>query len=101
MKQNLLDNLPKDLPEELFEQILTGKSFRVERIVSDGHSSADDHWYDQDNNEWVLLLSGSAQLELETNSQLKVVDLLPGDHLMIPSHCRHRVACTDAHAKTV
>ena len=101
MKTNLFEGFPETLPEEFFETILKGKSFRMERIVSCGHSSPDDFWYDQPQDEWVLLVSGSATLELETVDGLEAVELLPGDHFCIPSHQRHRVVCTSADPKTV
>lgn len=101
MKSNLFENLPETLLEEFFETILDGKSFRVERIVSSGHSSPDDFWYDQSQPEWVLLISGSATLELETADGIEVAELQPGDHILIPGHQRHRVVRTSADPKTV
>lgn len=101
MKKNLFDKLPEKLPQELFETIAKGKSFRIERIVSAGHSSPDDFWYDQDQNEWVLLINGSATLEIESPQASERIDLLPGDYLLLPAHQRHRVVCTDDKQKTV
>ena len=51
---NLLADLPSHLPDELVETLLNTPSFRIERIVSYGHASRDDFWYDQDTHEWVL-----------------------------------------------
>ena len=53
--ENLLGNLPDELPQELFQQLLSGSSFRMQRIVSRGHVSQEEFWYDQQENEWVLL----------------------------------------------
>ena len=36
---NLLDNIPADLPEELFTTILQANGIRIERIVSQGQAS--------------------------------------------------------------
>ena len=36
---NLYDNIPSQLPEELFTDLLKTDDFRVERIVSQGHAS--------------------------------------------------------------
>lgn len=63
-----------------------------------GHASPPGHWYDQQQDEWVLLVAGSAVMAFEDGSQ---VLLAPGDHLLIPGGCRHRVAETDAHGPTV
>ena len=57
---NLFTNIPSDLPDEVVETLLKTKSLRIERIVSHGHASADDSWYDQHQHEWVLLLQGVA-----------------------------------------
>ncbi len=62
MTSNLFANLPKDLPEEIFETILESDQLRIERIVSLGQSSPEGLWYDQDQNEWVILLKGAAKL---------------------------------------
>ena len=96
---NLLDNLPVDLPEELFTTILEASGFRVERIVSHGHASPPGFWYDQDDNEWVLVVEGSAAIEFEGQSE--PVELRRGSYLNIPAHTKHRVVWTDPNEKTV
>ena len=55
---NLLANLPASLPQEFVELLLSSPNLRVERIISRGHASPENSWYDQDSGEWVLLLSG-------------------------------------------
>ena len=97
--ENLFENIPDSLPAELFEEIASGKSFRLKRIVSDGHKSNEGHWYDQVESEWVTLLRGSARIEFEESGD--VIDLKPGDYLTIPAHARHRVLWTSATEKTV
>ena len=97
--ENLFEAIPADLPEELFTTILQGGSFRVERIVSEGHASPPDFWYDQDDNEWVLVIDGSAVIEFE--SQPDPVELRRGSYLNIPAHAKHRVVSTDPNEKTV
>jgi len=94
---NLFENVPKELPEELVEVIAEGSNVRIERIVSDGHASPDGFWYDQDQNEWVLLLSGSAALEFEG----RTVDMKAGDHMLIPARRKHRVVSTSDNGKTI
>ena len=89
---NLLKRLPKDLPDEVFEEILSGPGVRIERILSRGHSSPESGWYDQDKNEWVLLIQGAGQLIFADG---EAITLAPGDHINIPAHRRHRVAWTD------
>ena len=97
--ENLFDNLPTDLPEELFTPLLKASSVRIERIVSHGHASPPGFWYDQDDSEWVLVVEGSATIEFE--DQPEPVELRRGSYLNIPAHARHRVAWTDPSKKTV
>ncbi len=95
---NLFQGIPQQLPQELFETLLQRDGVRLERIVSLGHSTPPGEWYDQAWDEWVILLSGSATLQFEGG---KLHKLLPGDHLLIPAHSRHRVEQTDRREKSV
>ncbi|MGD8579002.1 MAG: cupin domain-containing protein [Lysobacterales bacterium] len=95
---NLLKNLPTDLPEELFETLVQSETVHVERIVSRGHVSPAGDWYDQERNEFVLLLQGAARLEFKEGYE---VELEPGDWLGIPAHRKHRVAWTDPDQPTI
>jgi hypothetical protein len=58
MTFNLLTNLPSDLPDELSTTLLQASNLRIERIVSHGHASPEGFWYDQDEQEWVMVLQG-------------------------------------------
>ena len=95
--QNIFENIPAELKEEFFEEIISNNNFKLERIVSEGHSSPDEFWYDQDKNEFVILLTGSATIEFENELS---IDLKPGDYIIIPEHKKHRISKTDAHEKT-
>lgn len=95
---NLFAGIPREMPGEILQEILRTKSFRIERIVSRGQASPRGFWYDQEIEEWVLLLSGSATLRFDDGC---VVDLEPGDHLLIPRHLRHRVERTAPDGETV
>ncbi|MCF7816985.1 MAG: cupin domain-containing protein [Kiritimatiellales bacterium] len=97
MVESLFNNIFVDLPAELVSVLAENKNVRIERIVSDGHASPEGFWYDQKQNEWVMLVSGSAVLAFE-NGQ---VELKPGDHLVIPAHRRHRVESTSKTEKTI
>ncbi len=88
---NLLHPLPDDLSEEVFTELLRGDALRIERIVSDGHASPEGFWYDQEQDEWVLLLEGQASIAFADGRQ---VDLSRGDALNLPAHTRHRVTFT-------
>lgn len=45
---NLFKDLPNNLDEEVFEDLLTHKNLRIERIVSTGQTSPKSGWYDQE-----------------------------------------------------
>lgn len=95
---NLFSDIPLDLGEELFDVLVKSENVQVERIVSKGHTSPTDGWYDQEKNEFVLLLKGAARLEFDDNT---VAQLVPGDWLDIAAHRRHRVAWTKEDSETV
>jgi len=97
--RNILAQLPRDLSQEIFETIAESDSVRIERIVSNGQATPQGEWYDQERAEWILLLTGSAGLLFE--GQEEPQRLAPGDHLLIPAGCRHRVAWTDPALPTV
>ncbi|MBI9020185.1 MAG: cupin [Verrucomicrobia bacterium] len=99
MKANLFENIPENAPEELVTVLLSAEGVRIERIVSFGQASPEGFWYDQRENEWVLLLEGSATVRHEKGRTS--IKLQPGDHLNLPSGCRHRVEQTDPNGRTV
>jgi cupin 2 domain-containing protein len=96
---NIFGNLPDSLNDEIFESILKSDTCKVERIISKGHSTPADQWYDQDKNEWVMVLRGSAQLRFADSET--PIEMKSGDYLTIPAHCRHRVEWTDPDDTTI
>lgn len=96
---NLLAGLLTPAADEAVETLLKADGVRVERIVSHGHASPEGFWYDQDDAEWVLVVSGRARLSIEGETQDRALG--PGDSVFLPAHCRHRVAWTDPDAPTV
>jgi cupin 2 domain-containing protein len=70
---------------------------RIEQIVSRGHSSPEGFWYDQSEDEWVMVLKGSAKLSFDNGS----IDLNPGDHINIRAHQKHRVDWTNPAENTI
>ncbi|MBK8176419.1 MAG: cupin domain-containing protein [Rhodospirillales bacterium] len=81
------------------EPVATRDGVRIERIVSTGQTTPEGDWYDQDWDEWVLLVSGGAALLLEDEAAPR--RLQPGDWLLIPAGRRHRVTWTDPLHPTV
>jgi cupin 2 domain-containing protein len=97
---NLLSGLPSHpLAEELVETLCERPGLRIERIVSTGHITPDGEWYDQDSDEWVLVVKGGARLRIDGEAHDR--ELAEGDYLFLPAHCRHRVAWTRSEPPTV
>ncbi len=96
-KQNLFASVPDHLAEELVQVLAGNSDVRIERIVSTGHHNPSGFWYDQDQDEWVLVLTGAAKLRFEDG----IMELTPGDHVNIPAHCKHRVEWTTPDEPTV
>ncbi|MFC3124090.1 cupin domain-containing protein [Pseudoroseomonas globiformis] len=71
---------------------------RVERILSRGAASPDGFWYEQEWDEFVLVLSGAAVLAFPDAGEHR---LEAGDYAVLPALCRHRVAWTDPEQETV
>jgi cupin 2 domain-containing protein len=89
---NIYD-FPQSSQEELFDTLLETPSARIERIVSYGQASSEGFWYDQDEDEWVSVIEGGADIFFE--GELAPRRLGKGDILLIPAHTRHRVSRTD------
>jgi cupin 2 domain-containing protein len=97
---NLLSGLPAgEQADERFDMLLQRTGLRIERIVSTGQSSPPGFWYDQPDDEFVVLVAGAARLRFEADD--RAFDLAPGDWIEIPAHARHRVETTRADPPTV
>jgi cupin 2 domain-containing protein len=79
------------LSEEEKIILLSDPRFRVERIVSKGFSDPDDFWYDQPEDEWVVVLLGEGEIGFADGTSKR---LLKGDTCFIPARQRHRVTYT-------
>lgn len=98
MKKNIFDEVPLTLSEELINILQKTENVRIERIVSTGQVSPENEWYDQDENEWVILLDGYAGITFEGSKEIL---LSKGDYLFIPAHKKHRVSFATKHKKSV
>ena len=95
---NIFAKLPDNLADELFETLVNDKNIIIERILSKGHKSPEHGWYDQNTNEWVMVLQGAGKLLFENGEE---VLLKPGDYINIPAHKKHRVIWTDPDNHTI
>lgn len=73
---------------ETLTPLLQTPSLRLEQLVSHGYASPPGFWYDQPDDEWVLLLRGEATLDF---GGAGLLGLRAGDSLTIPAHAKHRV----------
>jgi len=97
-KENIFAGIPASFQDEIFQTIVELPSFKFERILSNGQATPPGEWYDQEWDEWVVLLTGSAGLRFADDS---ILGMEPGDCINIPAHVKHRVEWTDARTKTV
>ena len=92
---------PEEFLEVLFKNNLNyldkDSAVRIERIVSQGHVSPEDFWYDQDEGEWVAVLQGEAELEFKDYK----IKLNSGDYIFIKPHELHRVIYTSSQPQCV
>lgn len=95
---NIFINTEGHFSDEIFEEILNHKNFKIERIISSGQTSPDGFWYDQDQNEWVILMQGEAVISFKNESKKR---LIAGDYILIPAHKKHRVEYTSTEKKTI
>jgi cupin 2 domain-containing protein len=95
---NIFSSLPDKIDQELFDELLRHKNIRIERIVSHGQVSPENSWYDQPENEWVIVLEGSGSILFENGIE---VNLKKGDYFNIPAHTRHKVIRTDPNCITI
>ncbi|MCP4596847.1 cupin domain-containing protein [Neptuniibacter sp.] len=96
---NLYDLSGSGSDAEKFDQLLSRDGVTIERIISHGQATPEGDWYDQDWDEWVLVISGTAGLLLDGDSE--VIHLNPGDSLFLPAHKKHRVEWTDNTQPTI
>jgi cupin 2 domain-containing protein len=96
---NIFAALPSNRNAEHIETLANIGHGELQRIVSFGQCTADGFWYDQDHDEWVVVLRGRAKLQVEGSREL--IELGPGDYINLPAHTRHRVAWTTPEEPTI
>lgn len=95
---NIFKSIPEKLDKEALDILVQLGDFKIERIVSKGHISPESGWYNQAQDEWVIVLQGAAVL---TFADGKEINLTTGDHLNIPAFTKHKVSWTDPDIETV
>ena len=95
---NIFETIPDNIETEVFEELIKSDNVRIERIISKGHKSPASGWYDQDNNEWILVVQGEAMLLFADESSVK---MKAGDYLNIKAHKKHKVEWTNPKIETI
>ncbi|CAK2840310.1 cupin 2 domain-containing protein [Vibrio crassostreae] len=95
---NIYADIPSSLPNEMFNALISNENIRVERILSHGHSSPEEGWYNQDENEWVMVLEGQGVIEFDDG---RVVTLSKGDYINIAAREKHKVIGTVENVVTI
>ncbi len=99
--KNIFDGIQTGVEpgNESIDQILALRGLKIECIVSHNHASPPGFWYEQVSNEWVMVLSGTAGLRFEDETEAR--RLKAGDYLLIPAKKRHRVDWTSEAEPTI
>lgn len=96
--ENIFKSMPIMHDKESVDSLFNNDKLNIERIVSKGHVSPAVGWYDQSDNEWVLVLTGAAIVSFEDGND---INLQEGDYINILAHVKHKVSWTDPDKKTV
>jgi len=99
-----MGSLRQDLPglplaDELIDILEERPGMRIERIVSTGQVTPEGEWYDQERDEFVLLVEGAARLRIDGEPEDRKLNA--GDWIVLPARCRHRVTWTRDDPPTV
>lgn len=89
---NLYHNDKPAENSEIFSTLFQSHSLKIESIRS-WIKSPGEH-YDQEDDEWVVLLIGEASLQVSNQT----LNLRAGDYCFIPRHTKHQVLSTSSDA---
>jgi len=95
---NILSGIPEALPQELEQLLLENEHLSIRRILSKGHSAPAQGWYEQQDNEWVLVLKGEGIIEFTDHSERHMQE---GDYSYISALKKHRVKWTPEQEVTI
>lgn len=95
---NIFDVIAEPRDHEVFDTLIRRQGVHIERIISKGHATPDTGWFDQDHNEWVMIVKGAATLSIKGRSD---INMLTGDYINLPAHTLHRVKWTDPKSETI
>lgn len=85
-------------PEEVFDCLLKNENIIIERIITPNTDNPNSQWYNQDWDEWVLILKGFAKIEFDNNI---IKEFREGDYIYIEKNLKHRVIFTQSDTNTI
>ena len=88
---NFFDNIPTSSDKEIFQTIVENNIVKIERIISYGQTTEKENWYNQTEDEFVLVLEGEAKIQYDDQS---IYHLKKGESLYINAHQKHQVIYT-------
>lgn len=86
-----LEDIPSSSKDEVFQTLLSNKNIKIERIISYGQTTPEEYWYDQEDDEFVMVLDGEAKIKYDSG---EVFSLKKGSSLYIKAHQKHQVTYT-------
>lgn len=95
---NIFSKPSKIQNNEGLDILYYSRNTRIERIVSIGHVSPEGFWYNQSEDEFIILVQGSAKLKFEDEEE---ITLNAGDSLLIPASTKHRVTYTSSEPQCI
>ena len=81
--------------EEIFNNLLSHKNVKINKIISPPNFVSEQ--FIQDEDEWVILLQGSAILEINQ----KITKLVKDSYIFIPAKSPHTILSTEPNIKTI
>jgi cupin 2 domain-containing protein len=95
IRKNNIFGITHELPSkfEIFESLTSNEDISIERIISTGQKTPPGKWLEEDIDEWVMLLQGTAEIRFGDDT---IIELVKGDYILIPANTRHRVEHTSA-----
>ena len=81
--------------EEIFNNLLSHKNVKINKIISPPNFVSEQ--FIQDEDEWVILLQGSAILEINQ----KITKLVKDSYIFIPAKTPHKILSTELNIKTI
>jgi cupin 2 domain-containing protein len=95
---NIFEAIPAEINQEIFSELVQSDKVKIQRIISKGQTSPESGWYDQAENEWVIVLKGEATILFENGDD---VHLVSGSYLTIPANTKHKVTWTVPDQETI